>query len=533
MGYVVPGVDLRIDESSYPGDREKSQRAEGEIQAKGPGVFAQYHNLPDKTGEAFTGDGYFRTGDLGWIDRRGYLHITGRRSTLIVTEGGENVQPDQVEDALVEHPVIREAAVLQVGGRLVAVVVPEPGEVRRGGGEIDRAVREAVAERSRTIPSYQRPAEVAISRNALPRTRLGKIRRHLLAKIYDEARRGIEKHEEAPMGPIPIDEMSDQDRVLLDNSVAHQVWELLAVRYADHRLTPDTSPQLDLGVDSMEWLNITLEIGQHTGVELSEEAIGRIETVRDLLQEAAEGSGGGGVSQEEMLDRPERMLSEQQKRWLSPLGPVRRALAYCLYLLNVALMKVFCRLRVEGLERLPEGKFVLTPNHTSYLDPFVLGAALPYRQLRTMYWAGWTGIAFRNMLFRGFSRLAQVVPIDPDRGAFSSLAIGAAVLSRGRNLAWFPEGHRSLTGELDPFRPGLGILLNHPSYRDAWLVPVYIEGGYQAWPPGHATPRPGRIRVIFGEPVAPETLRDEGEGEEPHERMMNALHDRVRDLAPS
>ena len=90
VGGVIPETELRI-EGAAEGN------AEGEVLARGPGVFAGYHALPQKTAEAFTADGWFRTGDLGRIDETGWLRLTGRRSTVIVTEGGKNLQPEEIE----------------------------------------------------------------------------------------------------------------------------------------------------------------------------------------------------------------------------------------------------------------------------------------------------------------------------------------------------------------------------------------------------------------------------------------------------
>src|SRR5437588_5066447 len=94
---------------------------------------------------------------------------------------------------------------------------------------------------------------------------------------------------------MDVEEMSGEDRALLEDSSAQSVWELLAKRYRDKRLTPDTSPQVDLGIDSLEWLNLTLEIAESSGVELTDEAISRIETLRDLLREVTEGGEGQAV----------------------------------------------------------------------------------------------------------------------------------------------------------------------------------------------------------------------------------------------
>jgi len=339
-----------------------------------------------------------------------------------------------------------------------------------------------VEEASRRLPSYQRISDYAVTREPLEYTQLGKLRRHLLVEHYDRAKKGEEG--EAP-GPISPEEMSEEDRALIEDEAAEKVWEMLASRYPDRRLTPDKNPQLDLGVDSMEWVNLTMEIGENTGVELDEEAIDRIETVRDLLREVAE--SGETASRISPVERPDEVLDDEQKRWLRPLGPAASVAARVAFLLNRALMRGLLRLRVEGLENLPEkGPFVITPNHVSYLDSFVVGAALDYRRLRGTYWAGWSGAAFGNLVTRTVSRLAQAVPIDPARASYSSLAFGAAVLQREKNLVWFPEGQRSSNGELQKFKRGIGMLLDH--YRVP-VVPVFIRGTREVMPQG----RPGSV----------------------------------------
>lgn len=327
-----------------------------------------------------------------------------------------------------------------------------------------------------------------------------------------------------------VNRKADGARALLDNRAAQQVWGWLARRYRERRLTLETSPQLDLGIDSLEWLALSLKIGQRTGVELSEEAISSIDTVRDLLQAVAEASEQGTAAHRvDPLETPEAALSDRQEKWLEPLGPVRSALSSALLSFSRFLMHRLFRLRVQGLEHLPtEGPFVLTPNHVSYLDPFAIGAALSNHQLHDTYWAGWTGVAFRNALIRFFSRLGQAVPIDPDHAVMSSLAFGASVLKRGKKLVWFPEGARSLNGKLQPFKPGLGLLLEHFPVP---VIPVFIHGSHEALPVGKFLQRFAQITVVFGAPVSPRDLRERGKGREAHDRIVDALHDTVATLA--
>jgi len=199
-----------------------------------------------------------------------------------------------------------------------------------------------------------------------------------------------------------------------------------------------------------------------------------------------------------------------------------------MFALNRTLARKVFHLRVEGVEHLPrEGPFVLAPNHVSFLDPFAVAAALDYPRLRHTYWAGRVGVAFGNPFTRLISRLAQAVPIDSHRAVFSSLAFGAVVLMSQKNLIWFPEGHRSPTGELQPFKPGIGMLLDRYPVP---VVPVFIDGTHEAMPPGRIWVRPKQVTVVFGGPLEPRELEQQGEGDQPQSRIVQALHEHVAEL---
>ncbi len=537
-GCALPGVELRIDtdvstEESAPQAEQESGSApqQGEILARGPAVFRGYRNLPDQTSQAFTPDGWFRTGDLGYFDADDYLYISGRASTLIVTEGGKNIQPEPVEETYQQHSFIQEIGILQRDNGLVALIVPEMDEVnRRSNGDVEYAIREAVTEQSRLVPSYQRISDYAISYEPLPKTNLGKIRRHLLAEQYDLAKRGELQQGVADVGPVAVEDMSEQDRLLLDRPAARQVWDWLANRYADRRLTPDTSPQLDLGIDSLAWLNLSLDISQQTGVELNEEAIRRISTVRDLLREVANTAEGSSTAPLSLLDNPEAMLTDEQQQWFAPPGPLLSVLSVLLYVLVRTLGRVLFRVQARGLEHLPEqGPFVLAPNHTSYLDAPIIAAVLSYTQMRQIYWAGSVDVMFKHPAMRLISRLSQTMPVagaETGTGR-ASLAVAAVTLKRKKNLVWFPEGQRSPRGKLLPFRQGLGILLDQYTVP---VVPVYIEGAYEALPMGRLLPRLHKVTVTFGPPCDPQELAREGRGEHPPARIVQALHRRVAEL---
>src|SRR5438874_360496 len=518
-GKPVAGVEIRIESSAVEKKERVNGHEVGEVIARGPSVFSGYRNLPDKTDEAFTENGWFRTGDLGYFDDNGELHLLGRLSTLIKTESGEKIQTEDVEAAYAGEIAIREIGVLGEKGKLVALIVPD----RSSSDDAKEAVRKAIETASKRLPSHQRISDYAITPDALPRTRLGKIQRHRLAERYKEAKKGGEKA--AAAQPMSVEEMSGEDRALLEDSSAQSVWEKLAKRYRGKRLTPDTSPQFDLGIDSLEWLNLTLEIGESSGVELSEEAIARIETVRDLLREVTEGGEGEAV---DPLKNPDEVLDEKQKRWLEPLGPVAAGTARFLYAVNRVLMRLLFRVSAEGLELLPKDRqWVLTPNHVSYLDPFAIAALLDWSQLRNTYWAGWTGIIFANPLMRFLSRLGKILPVEPARAARSSLAFGAIILKKKKNLVWFPEGERSASGKLQEFKPGIGMLLEH---FPASVIPIFVHGTHEALPPGRFFPRPRAIRVVLGKPLDGHELKGKGRGDKPHQKIASALNEKVAEL---
>lgn len=255
-------------------------------------------------------------------------------------------------------------------------------------------------------------------------------------------RRTGEEEPGEEVGPIPVEEISDEDRALLENLVTKRAWNLLAGHYPDRRLTPDTSPQLDLGIDSLEWVNLWPEIGRSAGVELDEEAIDRVDTVRDLLREVTGQAETVGASRVvSPLEQTEEVLSDEQKRFLEPLGPAMWVIARGIFALNRVIARAALRLRVEGAEHQPEEKpFVIAPNHASYLDAFAVAAALVYRRMRRTYWAAFVGAAFDNPVNSFVSRLAKAVPLEADRVAVSSLAFGTAVLKRSNDLVCFPGG---------------------------------------------------------------------------------------------
>jgi long-chain acyl-CoA synthetase len=563
-GRPLPGVDLRIrarrdeesasdraagtggaagadDRGDLGGERAGSADdaaqsgaplREGEVQARGPNVFSGYLDLPDKTAAALDADGWFSTGDLGAIDSDGWLRLSGRASSRIVLSGGENVDPEAIEARLEGCPSIDEAGVLEHEGRLAAVLVPDADFAR---GKDDEAIAEQlrgeVGAEMRNDPGWRRIGQLQIDRRPLPRTRLGKLRRHLLAQRFRALREGAAADRDS--GLTALDELAPEDRQLVDDAAGGRLWSWLGQRFEGRRITPDTDLRLDLGVDSLEWVVLTMDLQRDLRMALEEDAIGRIETVRDLLREAAEASEAeGGADAGDLQARlrdPESLLDDAQRKWLRPPGTWLRMLARPIEFLTTQAMRRLFRLDVAGLEHLPaQGPFILAPSHQSSLDPVAVMAALPAERRGNIYWGGWTGLLFNRAGVRLLSRAFRVLPVDPTQGALASLAFGAAALQRGGTLVWFPEGRRSADGSLQPFRAGVG---NLALAQDVPIVPVRIEGSGEALPPGSLRPRLRPIRLRMGPAASAAELEREGEGEQAAERIAQALRTRMLALS--
>lgn len=474
-GQPLPGVEVRIVRAEADGF--------GEIEVRGPNVFAGYRGDEAATALALGADGWFRTGDRGRLDTDGYLYVHGRAGETLVLPGGEKLNPEALEASYATSPVVGEIAVMIEGGKLVALVVPAARAPRAGVLDDERAIRSALRERGNELPSYMQLAGVAIIDEPLPRTLIGKLQRHRLSSLYRAARgRGVAR-------PAPARELSPPDRALLAEPGAGRIWTWLGTRFPQTQLSLEMSPQLDLGVDSLGWIELTVDLERALGIRLNEAALERVVTLRDLIvaAQAAAPARADGVAAATWLEHPS---------WWE------RAVWSAGHVVNRFLVRLVSRVRTEGAEQLPQrGPYVLCPNHSSYLDAPALAAALPWIILDQVVWAGSVDVMFSNAVRRLFSRLARVLPIDPVGGARMGLALSAQALGRGRILVWFPEGWRTTDGLLRPFLPGIGALMLSAPVP---IVPVRIEGTFAAWPAQRRFPRPHPIVVRFGTPIASE-----------------------------
>jgi long-chain acyl-CoA synthetase len=480
-GRPLPGVQLRIADPGPDGT--------GEVQARGPSVFAGYRAPPGANEAAFTADGWFRTGDLGRLDPDGNLVVTGRVKEMIVLGGGKNVFPEEVEKALA-RPEFKEIAVTEKAGALVALVLPDLARI--GAGPNTRAadvVRVALTEAARALPHWQRPAGVALVREPLPRTRLGKYRRFQLPALYDAALEGRAGGDAGAW--------TEPDQAMLATPAGSALIALLAQRAKGKKVGPETSPALELGLDSLGFLELSMALEGRTGIALSEEDVAAVETVRDLLARVVAKQGA---------PPHETAAAAPDPHWLAPRSVGERAIGFMLRGLNGLLMRVAFSLNVSGREHLPDGKVIVCANHLSDLDPLVIAAALPRESLARVRWSGDAGRLFGSRAGRFLARATRIFPVEERRPALT-LAYARAVLEAGDCLVWFPESWRSPDGALQAFLPGIGRLVRETG---APVVPAHISGTFEAMPRTARLPRPHPVRVAFGPPVAAATLLADG-----------------------
>ena len=176
------------------------------------------------------------------------------------------------------------------------------------------------------------------------------------------------------------------------------------------------------------------------------------------------------------------------------------------------IFKLFFSIKAEGEENVPkEGGYILYPNHTSDLDGPAITACLPRRPVFQLFYFVFIPYYFRpyvkSRLLRNFIKMERLIPFDYSTHFLEALRSAYLVLERGKGLCFFPEGMRSSIGKVGKFRKGFGILAKETGAK---LVPVAIEGAYEAWPSTAKYPKCYPIRVRFGKPLLVEDLEKEG-----------------------
>jgi long-chain acyl-CoA synthetase len=506
VGRALKGVEGKIID---PQPQEEGPPV-GEVALRGALVMKGYWNRPDATA-AVLREGWFLTGDLGYFDSHGHLFLTGRKKEVIVLSNGKNVYPEEIETHYLKSPFIKEIAVLGLegkpgegGDRLHGVIVPNFDVLRqRKVVNAKEVIRFDIEGLSQQIASTKRIGSYEIWQDDLPRTTTRKIKRFEIEKrVKANQSRKLDDNSDLP-AEKPL---TDEEAAWLDQPDVQRGLKIIreSARSAPATLRPTLNLELDLGLDSMQRVEVLSRLEEELGGNVEESHLAEIYTVRDLLDAVLQSAASGAVAPRAAFAGWKAILAED------PDDPDVLALAHpsrlndTFWYLFSRLAQVFALdrfdLKVTGLENLPKtGPFILSSNHQSYLDPLILASVLPEELFRRTFAVG-TSEIFGTGFMRRVARSLKVVVVDPDANLMPAMRAGAFGLRQGLALILYPEGERSIDGTPRIFKKGAAILSIHLQVP---IVPVAIEGFYDAWPRNKSFQKFAPLKMTIGDPILP------------------------------
>ncbi len=530
VGRPFPGIEARIVD---PQPVEEGAPPAGEIAIRGAIVMKGYWNRPEATAEALR-DGWLYTGDLGYFDSNGNLFITGRRKEVIVLANGKNVYPEEIEVHYQQAPYVKEMCVMALEARpgdptterLHAVVVPNFELLReRKMVNSKEAIRLDLEALSHKIASTKRLGSYDIWQDELPRTTTRKLKRFQIEKKVRELKQnhGGGDSEVGEEKPLTGDEQLWREREDVKRA-------LTIVRESSRNqlgaIHPAHNLELDLGLDSMQRIELLTALEQQLGGDVPEAQLAEIYSVRDLVDAVVSSASRGEGQASAAAPGWSTILSEPvtDPEILALAG--HNIFAEVFFFLLGKLIYLFAldrfHLKTRGLENLPQkGPYLICSNHQSYIDPLVMAGALPYRLFRDTFAVGTSDI-FGKGFMRRLARWLRVAVVDPDANLMPAMRAGFFGLSQGHILVLYPEGERSNDGNPAVFRKGAAILSIH---AQAPIVPVAIEGFYEAWPRHKKFPKFKDLQLVFGKPIQPPPVNAASEAA--YERLTSELKSRV------
>jgi long-chain acyl-CoA synthetase len=530
VGKALKGVEARIIDPHPP---EGGGPATGEVALRGAVVMKGYWNRQDATA-AVLRDGWFSTGDLGYFDADRNLFLTGRKKELIVLSNGKNIYPEEVETHYLKSPYIKELAVMglegkpgESGDRLHAVIVPNFDVLRQKKiVNAKEVIRFDIEGLSQQIASTKRIGSYEIWQEDLPRTSTRKIKRFEVEKRVkaNQTRKVADDAKLPAEGRLTPDESAwrDQPEVQRALRVVHE-----ALPTAPATLRSAHNLELDLGLDSMQRVELLSLLEERLGGNVEESQLSGIYTVRDLvdavLDSAARGSAHatrpGFAGWKAILAEPPDPSDVIQ---LARPQPLSAAFWYVFSrLIQIIALDRF-HLHVKGIEKLPNsGPYIISSNHQSYLDPLILAGVLPPSVFAKVFAVGTSEIFGTGFMLR-LARSLRIVVVDPDANLIPAMRAGAFGLRQGRPLILYPEGERSIDGTPIIFKKGAAILSVHVQVP---IVPVAIEGFHEAWPRNKSFQRFGPLKMAFGDPIIPPPESEASEAA--YEKLTAELKARV------
>ncbi len=453
-GRPLPNVQVKISE-------------QGEILVKGDNITPGYYNAPEETAKAFQ-DGWYKTGDLGYFDKDGFLHIQGRVKDMIVLSSGQNVFPQDIQTVLVKHPSVKDAVVIGLPkGTSVevhaALILSDPDSAKQA---VDWA-NSQLAEQQRVRGFTIWPDE------DFPRTHTLKVKNQV---VIDAILSGAEQS--APSSPRPASTPPTGARDLMS------IISELSRR--DLELVPDTaSLGNDLDLDSLGRIELLSAIETELGVYLDESKVSPDTTVRQLSSLVEEGS-----RRPPMVKFPAWGM-----RWWA-----RMARGFFQQGAVFPLISLAYGLKVSGSENLAglTGPVLFASNHHLGLDNPLIFKAVTRRWRRKLavaaaaeLWSNPIWWVLNPLLGNGFP-IARTGPIRP------SLENLGSIMDRGWSVLIYPEGVLTVGGPMKPFMQGAGLVAVEGRVP---VVPMRLDVAKFGSPSRLPLLRRGRVEIRFGPPL--------------------------------
>ena len=478
-GKILTGVTVKIAD-------------DGEILAKGRNVMKGYYGRPDATAEVIDKDGWFHTGDLGEI-KNGLLYVTGRKKEMIVLSNGKNINPIEIEQWIMANTdLIKEMAIMDYEDKLTAVIYPDFYKLHEEGiTNITETFKKGVVDKyNKQAASYKKVLDVKIVQEELPKTKIGKIRRFMLKDV-------INKKEEKVQNIVEPSTEEYKNISAFLKSIKNKP------------IIPNAHLELDLGLDSLDTVELLSHIEGTFGVKIDEQTFVEYCTVEKLAEYVEKHSNE--MMNDTKMDWKE-ILSKDTEGTLPKSNGIGKIIKFILK----PAFAFFIKVKKEGLENIEKNEPVIfAGNHQSFLDGFIVNQAVPNSVLdKTYYFADIKHFRKGYMKFMGEN--SNIIFVDINKNLVNSLQMLSKALRSGKNIVIFPEGTRTRDGKINNFKKFFAILskeLNIP------IVPFVIDGAYEAYPPSSKYPKGGDVKVKFLEKIYPSDMSYE----EITERVYNTI----------
>jgi long-chain acyl-CoA synthetase len=487
IGKVFPGLEVRVDEN-------------GEILVRGENVATAYRQN-GQTLSVAESDGWFRTGDVAAADEGGRLYFKGRRKNVIVTPAGMNVYPEDLEKAVRLQPGVRDCVVIGLERDGNA----EPCAVLLMNGSADPAA--LIESANQSLAEYQKIYQWFVWPEAdFPRTPTQK-------PILPRIREAVQNAKSGAANATPS---SDSLAGIISKITGRPI------QFSSN----GTNLETDLHLSSLDRVELMSVLEERHQVDLNEVQFQDATTVAQLENLLAR--GGSSPIQHVYPTWPQNWLTKMVR-----LGVY--------YLVALPATYILAAPKIHGRENLRgvDGPVLVISNHVTYLDIAWVLPALPAR-LRNRLATAMRGERLAEMrrpakslgLFERFLEhlryflalsLFNVFPLPKQSGFLQSFNFAGNLVDRRWNVLVFPEGITSETGEMAPFRGGIGLLakqLNIP------VVPMYLDGLFELKKEERIFAGPGHVRVTIGAPVRFSPDMDATE-------IAADLERRVRELGPA